>query len=160
MANYRLFLDKPCEGVLGKSTKYHYEDEMLTIEWCGERGNHYFPEKSAVIVRCNGGMPDALKLHWPRNFRWRALWLCGVPKQMRFDSNEKFEAAADAAGAVKVYFGRGWKIAMVEGEDGKEKPAAGWMADRVDDREIRRMVKACAPDVPAWFVRKVMGIVV
>lgn len=158
MGNHRLYLDKPCEGELGKSTKYHYEDEMLTIEWCGERSYHYFPEKSAAVVMCHGGMPDVLTLSWPRNFRWRTLWMCGVPKRMRFDSITEFDTAVNAMGAVKAHYGKGWKIAVVPGEDGRERPAAGWMAAHVEDREIRRMIKACGVDAPAWFVKKVLGI--
>ena len=162
MANHRLYLDKPCEGVLGKSTRYHYEDELLTIDWRGVQecscSHHYVPEKSAVVVICEGGAPVVETLRWPRNFRWRALWLCGVPKRMRFDSITEFETAAMAAGAVKAHYGKGWKLAVITGEDGVERAAAGWMAARVEDREIRRMVKACAGDVPAWFVKKVLGI--
>ena len=164
MANHRLYLDKPCEGVLGKNTRYSYQDELLMIDWRGSHtcacSYHYVPEKSAVVVMCDGGAPVVDTLRWPKNFRWRALWLCGVPKRMRFDSITEFETAANAAGAVKAYCGKGWKIAMAVGDDGRERPAAGWMAARVDDREIRRMIKCCAGDVPAWFVKKVLGIAV
>ena len=160
MGNHRLYLDKPCEGVLGKSTKYWYSDEMLCIEWREERSYHYVPERSAVVVMCDGGRPVVADLRWPRDFRWRALWLCGVPKNKRFDSITEFETAANAADAVKAHYGKGWKIAVIMCEDGRERPAAGWMAAHVDDREIRRMVKACARDVPAWFVKKVLGIAV
>lgn len=164
MGNHRLYLDKHCEGELGRSTKYWYDDELLTIEWRGDRicscNCHYVPERTAVVVMCDGGTPRVEPLRWPRNFRWRALWMCGVPKNMRFESITAFEAAANAAGAVKAHYGKGWKIAVVVGEDGRERPAAGWMAAHVEDREIRRMVKCCAPDVPAWFVKKVLGIAV
>ena len=160
MGNHRLYLDKPCEGVLGKSTKYWYSDDLLGIEWMGERSYHYVEAPAAVVVMCHGGLPRVEDLHWPKNFRWRALWLCGVPKNMRFESITAFETAANEAGAVKAHYGKGWKIAVVVGEDGRERPAAGWMASRVEDKEIRRMIKSCAPDVPAWFAKKVLGIVI
>ena len=157
MANYRLYLDKPCEGVLGRSTKYWYNDELLAIEWRGERHYNYVPERTAVVVKCNGGQPVVEELRWPRNFRWRALWLCGVPKRMRFDRREEYEEAAEAAGSVRRLGGAGWEIAMIEVEDGKLRPTAGWMAGRVENKEIHRMVKACGVDVPAWFTKKVLG---
>ena len=160
MANHRLFLDKPCDGVLGKSTKYKYKDEVLEIEWCGESSYHYFPEKSAAMVMCDGGMPNVVPLSWPRNFRWRVLWLCGIPKKMRFDKLEEFEEAAAAAGAAVASFGKGCKVAVVRGEDDLERYVAGWVDARVRDSEVRSMVRSCAGSVPAWFVKKVLGIAI
>lgn len=157
MANHRLYLDKPCEGQVGKSTKYKYEDGVLEIEWYGERAWFYFPEKSAVLVKCEGTLPDVVPLSIPANFRWRSLWLCGVPKRGRCSSRAEFDAKILQEDHTRVAEGDGWKIAWHINNYGAEEIFLGWISGKVTDRDVRKMVSVCNVTAPGWFIKEVLG---
>lgn len=157
MGNHRLYLDESCEGMIGKSTKYKYDDEVLEIEWHGERAWFHFPQKSAVLVKCEGAMPDVLPLTVPANFRWRTLWLCGVPKPGRCASRAEFEAKVIDQNISRISEGDGWKIAWKITENGAEYAALGWISGKIHDRDVMRMVDACNVTAPEWFIRQVLG---
>lgn len=157
MANHRLYLNEPCEGVIGKSTKYTYDDEVLEIEWRGERAWFHFPQKSAVLIKCEGAMPDVLPLIMPTNFRWRALWLCGVPKSGRCGSFEEFNARIIGQDITQISEGDGWKIAWKTAESGRQYIVLGWISGKVHDRDVLEMVKACNVTAPGWFIHHTLG---
>ena len=157
MANHRLFLDEPDEGQVGKSTKYKYDDGLLEINWHGERTWFYFPRKSAVLVKCEGTMPDVVPIIVPTNFRWRTLWLCGVPKKGRCGSRAEFAAKSMENPPHRIREGEGWKVAWRLRKDGQEEIYLGWISGRINDREVSRMVEACHVTAPRWFVREVLG---
>ena len=157
MANHRLYLDEPCEGQVGRSTQYKYDDGVLEISWRGKRALFYFPQKSAVLVKCESAMPDVVPLIVPQNFRWRSLWLCGVPKKGRCGSRAEFEARAAQEQPHRISEGDGWKIAWKLNEDGKEEIYLGWISGKVSNRDVWRMATTCRVTAPRWFIREVLG---
>ena len=157
MANHRLYLDEPCEGQVGRSTQYKYDDGVLEINWYGERAWFYFPPKSAVLIKCEGTLPDVVPLIIPTNFRWRALWLCGVPKSGRCSSRAEFDARILTKPPIRLAEGDGWKIAWQINDRGNEEIYLGWISGKVTNRDVRRMVAACDVTAPGWFIQEVLG---
>ena len=158
MANHRIYLDEPCEGQVGKSTVYRYEDGVLELEWNGERAWYYFQQKSAVMIKCDGAMPEAVPLRWPENFRWKALWLCGVPKKGRCCSRAEFDAKAAADPNLhRISEGNGWKLAWMNTE-GREWIAFGWCGGKVTNGDVWELLRAARVSAPRWFIREVLGI--
>ena len=157
MANHRLYLDEPSEGQVGKSTKYKYDDGVLEINWQGERTWFYFQPKTAVLVMCDGTLPDVVPMIIPKNFRWRSLWLCGVPKKGRCGSRAEFNARILEEKPHRIKEGRAWKIAWKLGRDGKEEIYLGWISGKVNNSDVREMVEACDVTAPGWFVQEVLG---
>lgn len=158
MANHRLYLNEPCDGQVGKSTKYKYDDGVLELEWQGKSAWYYFPPKSAVIVVCDGAMPDVVPLRYPENYRWKALWMAGVSKKGRCVSCAEFNAKVEADPMVhRISEGNGWKLAWVK-TDGREWLAFGWCGGKVSNEDVRAMIDAANVDAPDWFVKEVLGI--
>ena len=157
MANHRLYLDEPCEGQVGKSTKYKYEDGVLEINWHGERTWFYFEPKTAVLIKCEGALPDVVPVIVPANFRWRALWLCGVPKSGRCASNAEFLLKVVKENPCRISEGDGWKIAWKPDKDGTAHVAFGWISGKVTNRDVRMMVEACEVTAPQWFIHQTLG---
>lgn len=159
MADYRLYLDKPDEGRLGMSTRYEYEDSVLLIEWCGERQWHYLPPHTAVIVKCQGCMPEVVALEWPKVFRWRVMWLCGVKKKGRCATMAEYEQVVQQYEASHITHigGKGWQVALHHGKNGRFHPVATWINGRLTNAEVHKMVDACCVTVPDWFRKQVLG---
>ena len=157
MANHRLYLDEPCEGQVGKSTKYKYEDGVLEINWHGERTWFSFEPRSAVIVKCEGTLPDVVPAIIPENFRWRALWVCGVPKSGRCGSHAEFTARAMQENPSRISEGNGWKIAWKPDREGVERVAFGWISGKVTNNDVWQMVTTCRVTAPRWFIRQTLG---
>lgn len=155
---HRLYLDEPCQGRLGKSTEYAYEDGVLEIRWCGEQSWHYFPPKTAVVVKCRGCMPEVEPVMLPKAWRWRVLWLCGVPKNGRCGTMEEYEAIVRAhqGGPVRHEGGQGWQIARALGTNGRDYVVAGYAAHNLREAEARKMIRSCHVEAPEWFVNQVL----
>ena len=109
--DYKLYLDQPCEGRLGMSTYYMYEDDVLEIRWCGERQWHHLPAPAAVIVQCHGCAPEVVPMQWPSVFRWRVMWLCGVKKQGRCSTMAEYVETCKRFNHEKLRHigGNGWQ---------------------------------------------------
>ena len=157
MAKHRIFLDEPCEGEVGKGTMYRYEDGVLELEWYGQSALYYFPRKSAVLIKCEGVMPEAHPLRYPDNFRWRALWLCGVNRGRRCSTCAEFDARVENDHPTRIAEGSGWKLAWKETE-GREWIAFGWISGRVTNADVMAMIQASGVNVPRWFIREVLGV--
>lgn len=158
MGNHRLYLNEPCEGQVGRSTLYKYEDGLLEINWHGERAWFYFPEKTAVMVKCEGALPDVVPLIVPKNFRWRSLWLCGIPKKGRCCSREEFDARVLMEKPLRTAEGNGWKIAWTTNQRNEEEVYLGWISGKVADSDVRRLVDECKVKAPDWFCEQVLGL--
>ena len=158
MAHHKLYLNENCEGQVGKGTKYKYEDGVLEIEWYGERAWFYFEPKTAVLVKCEGALPDVVPLIAPKNFRWRVLWLCGIPKQRRCSHHAEFIAKALEEKPLRISEGVGWKVAWELDEHGNERVAFGWISGKVTDSDVRRLVDECKVKAPDWFCEQVLGL--
>lgn len=159
MADYRLFLDGDSEGRLGMSTYYRYEDDVLEIRWCGEKRWHHLPAPAAVIVRCEGCLPELIKMEWPKVFRWRVMWLCGVKKKGRCATMVEYDEVCRKFDADKLRHigGKGWQVALHQGRAGREHAVAAWINGRMSNAEVNRMVDACGVTVPEWFRKQVLG---
>ena len=167
MGTYRLYLDETCEGTVGRGTEYHYEDEVLEIDWYGEKAFHHVPERSGVMVICRGSMPEVFQMYPPYGYRQKLMWLCGVPKDRRTVRRADFEALLERermAGATTYrYGGPGWEITWARMPDGRaggrgrgEYIAAAWVDSRIRGKHIRKMLECSKSEVPEWYVRKVL----
>lgn len=157
--DYRLYLDEPCEGHLGMSTHYVYEDDVLEIRWCGEKQWHHLPAQSAVIVQCNGCKPEVVPLQWPKVFRWRVMWLCGVKKRGRCSTMDEYFEVCKRFDPKKLrHIGsKGWRVALHTGQNGREHAVAAWIDGRLTNSEVNKMVDACNLNVPDWLRKQVLG---
>ena len=167
MGTYRLYLDEPCEGTVGRGTEYHYEDGVLEINWYGERAWHHVPSRTAVVVKCRGELPEVLKLEPPYGYRQRLLWLCGLPREARANTMAEYDRlvkAEEIKGAqIRHEGGPGWQIAWGIRPGGKGKRGwrqwlvAGYAEAKIKDKEIRRMLEAAGSTAPDWYVKKVLS---
>lgn len=157
--DYKLYLEGPCEGRLGMSTFYTYEDDVLEIRWCGERQWHCLPSPSAVIVKCEGCAPEVVPMEWPKVFRWRVMWLCGVKKQNRCATMVEYDEVCKKYDPDKLRHvgGNGWQIALHTGRGGREHAVAAWINGRMSNEEVRKMVSASGTTAPEWFRKQVLG---
>ena len=158
MGVHKLFLDKPCEGKLGKSTEYQYEDGVLELRWRGERSWHPFPERSAVVVKCLGGTPEVEPLAAPRSYRGKILWLCGVPKNCRCKTLEEYDALVDKhqGGPLRHEGNPNWHIARALDQEGRDYIVAGWVSPSIPDKQLRRMLRNCGAAAPDWYIREIL----
>lgn len=157
--DYKLYLDQPCEGRLGMSTYYVYEDDVLEIRWCGERQWHHLPAPAAVIVQCHGCAPEVVPMQWPSVFRWRVMWLCGVKRQGRCSTMAEYVETCKRFNHEKLRHigGNGWQIALHTGRAGREHAVAAWINGRMSNEEVRKMVAASGVTIPEWFQKRVLG---
>lgn len=157
--DYRLYLDEPCEGRLGMSTHYVYEDDVLEIRWCGERLRHHLPQPAAVLVRCEGCMPEVVPMQWPKVFRWRVMWLCGVKKRGRCATMSEYDEVCRGfdKDMLRHIGGKGWQMALHTGKNGREHAVAAWINGHMSNEEVRKMVIASGVTTPEWFQKQVLG---
>lgn len=159
MADHRLYLEGKCDGRIGMSTFYEYEDDVLEIRWCGERQWHHLPAPTAVIIRCEGCAPEVVPLEWPKVFRWRVMWLCGVKKNGRCTTMAEFEEICGKYNAdeIRRIGGKGWEIALNKTRSGRERAVAAWINGRLSNAEVLKMVDASGSNAPEWFRKQVLG---
>jgi hypothetical protein len=167
MGTYRLYLDEPCEGKVGRGVRYNYEDEVLEIDFYGDKAWHHVPRRSGVSIVCRGSMPELVRLEPPYGYRQKLMWLCGVPKDRRTVCRADFDALVErerSTGATTRSFGgAGWEITWAKMPDGKqggrgkgEYIAAAWVDSRIRGKNIRKMLEAAKMDVPDWYITKVL----
>jgi len=159
MAWFKLFLDEPVVGSLGKGGTYHYEDGVLEVGWWNKKSWHSLPPQSAVIVKCERGPIQVVPLTVPKGYCAKILWLCGVPAAARCKSVAEYDGkvAACKVSGVKHECGQGWQIASVTDLKGRRFVVAGWVDPKITEKNRRKMIRTCGTFAPDWYIRKVLG---
>ena len=159
MGVFKLFLDEPVVGSLGKGGRYHYEDHVLEVEWYGHKSWHSMPPKSGVVVKCRRGCVEVDVLEAPRSFGGKVLWLVGVPKAARFKSMEIYEKMLEGISGpeVKREGNQHWQIARAIAEDGRKVVLAGWVDSRIPSKQLRKMVRTLGTFAPDWYIERLLG---
>lgn len=160
MKKFKLFLKDGESGQLGRGGEWNYKDNVLEINWYGEKSWHLVMPGTALLVRLGDeGGPVIRRLEAPKTYPAKLLWLCGVPKVARCKSREQYDKLVESHSDSPVQHlgGAGWQIAMGLGPEGRDYIVAGWVDPGISNKQRRQMLERCGTFAPDWYVDKLMS---
>ncbi len=157
MAMHHIHLrESGLSGTVGMSVEYRFDGQAFTINWKDQTGSCPASVGDLVFVDCWGGFPHFGKTVAPKRLDRLALWLVGVPRDMRFAEREEAVYAYEYSSGMhhldewesnnwprefRVIDGPKWFVGMDRLKtDWRWGFVSGWVSPDITVKESKEMV--------------------